>query len=280
MAIFAGMPVVAWWTIEHRLATQVAHTFWATTTPLQARWDIERFVQSTILANIYIAALGAVAVVIKLRDRDVLDPSLRFGVICGASCMLALAVLFVMNLHTPFIQPRYFSALIPVAAGGFAAFAALAPSRPISIAVATIVGAVTISVNAQSTTKSSGWEQSALVAKAAGAGCADTVVHARAFYDVGTSAFHALPGESQVTRAGYERAATAVGLSIAPANGHRVSARCPTIIWIEHQPPVGITPAGLARQAGLSVDPAAAIAARVWRSGSGMVIAYPAGATA
>lgn len=277
MAIIGGMPVVGWWVMEHQLTTQVSQTFWATTSPVEAKWDIERFVEGLLVANAFVSLIAGVAAINAIITRSVQSRSFMFGVTCSLALLLALLSFYILNIWVPFLQPRYLSALLPIGAGAIAAFASLPTMRLWMAVVATMISTITVTANAMTLKKRSGWNVSAAVAKAAAKNCASTAVHARSFYDMEDTLFKGLPGEAAVNRFGYERAARLAKLPIEPARGSRVPSLCPTILWVEHQVPAKATAAQLALRARLNVTNAAASHAKIWRSSGAIVIAYPPG---
>ena len=234
---FAGAILVVWFVLQHHVVASTAATYWAHTSTKNALSIEVRFLAMMAVANVVVAilALGRLG---KDRHPDGMNADTRrFALTCVIVIVVACAGLLILNHARPFMQTRYLSALIPIAAG---ALAAVVADRPMRGSTVWMAFAATISSLLLNTLfgipASMGWDISAAVVAGVVRQCPSTVVHARPYWQVNPTQTQQLGSESAIIDFGYAREAALHGFTVEPRDSVRLSRSCPTIVWLAHVP--------------------------------------------
>jgi hypothetical protein len=275
LIMVAGMVMlVGWYAAQHLLVRDVARVFWVNTSPGDAvrmfYWSARKLGE----ANLALTALAVFSAVAAVRSRG-FSLNVRFAIATAAGVMLALAALFAINWVRPALQERYLIALVPFALAVPATLIVdwLAERRWVLwlVAAGSVLGIIRSDAERAFMP---GWEATAARAAVVQRACPDTSVHARPHWVVTPDQPMILDNEPSAFRYGQTLAAAKSGLRLEPVSSRRVSATCPTLVWAEHlaRP---VTPAEVARQAGLNLSAQAISDARMDPLGKGLIVAFP-----
>ncbi|MBA3897289.1 MAG: hypothetical protein H0X36_09210 [Sphingomonadaceae bacterium] len=266
----AALPVAASFAVQHVVLADTARNFWAATTGWEALAAYGSFLGAVLLANL---VASGVALLRAVRPGD--DAERRFAWIAAVAVIVALVALFALNAARPVIQPRYLLAILPFALAALAALASgpVMRDRRLFAGVAATALAM-IGLNGWISRGAPNWDATAAFVGGEQRDCPDTAIHARPHWTMAGGQAFLLDNEAAVDRAGYELEARRFATRLEPEGGARVSARCPTLVWVTHAAP---PPASgvLAVRAGLKLSPKSIGAARIFVGGSGYVAVFP-----
>ncbi|MBS0482372.1 MAG: hypothetical protein JSR96_09520 [Proteobacteria bacterium] len=244
-ALIAGAVFLATCAVQAaRWETNTA-SFWIPSGFHAAAYAIRLAVQRAAEANLAVL-IGALAGSALLAGRAAwlreMPERLSVMLLLGTGITLAAILLVGLHMLRPVVMERYLAALIPAVAAGMAlpfaaALAALRASwRAIVLALATALTLFVLVGNAREAASRNSWLGSAAVVARVQHACPDAPVHIDPpFWNATTMA---LPPADNKAVFGMAHAMMArrFGFRIEPAGSRRVSPRCPTLFWAEHDP--------------------------------------------
>jgi hypothetical protein len=145
---------------------------------------------------------------------------------------------------------KYLVALFPAVAIGLAlAFArsldALGRWRPVAVAAAALWSLAAMAANAREAAAMNAWDGSAAALHAIVARCPDSAIHIDpAFANTYTMSLSPADNRAVIAFA-YRQTAQHHGLRLEPSASRRVPARCPTLLWGEHDTSHRVTASAL-----------------------------------
>ncbi len=188
-----------------------------------------------------VAALGGAALLVRQAWTERRLPAhLQAMALLAAGTLLAAALLIGLHLLRPVVTERFLAALVPAVALGMALGADAALRRmPAQAGTALLLAACALSLwalagNARHTVQRNSWEGSAARVAMLVHACPDTPVH---IDPPSWNAFTmALPpaDNRMVFGAAHALMARRHHFSLEPTASRRISGRCPTLFWAEH----------------------------------------------
>lgn len=241
-AIVSGVLFLGVTALQLPLWEANTRTFWITP-GFTAGWlTIRITAQRVIEANPVIAILGTIGLVTLLvrwlhrreRNRD-----LEAAVLLGIGGLLAVASLLAIHCWRPFVIEKYLTCLIPVL-GMATAIGMEKVLRQLSanIAALQLLLAAAVSLYAMNvarveTATARSWEGTAAAIGGIVAQCPDTAVHVDPRWN--DEVVRTPPADNApAVAAAYRFMAQRHDFTLEPATSRRVSARCPTVFWAEH----------------------------------------------
>lgn len=218
-----------------------------------ARWPLEHLLVRTLSANPVVLAGALAGLALLARDvwrRGRTAVALEAIGLLSLSAALAAVVLIALHLLRPLVMEKYLIALIPVIATGLAlgfarALDSLGRWQTAALAAAALWSLAAIVGNAREAAAMNSWDRSATALARIAARCPDSAVHIDpAFANAYTMSLSPADNRAVVAFA-YRDTARRHGLRLEPAGSRRVSARCPTLFWGEHDTSRRVSAAGL-----------------------------------
>lgn len=283
VAIAAGVPLVIAYLVERGLLQYAAKTFWTTTTTRQAVREIKRVILSGFPLNGIAVAVALWAVVDLVRGRREALPvrgACLFAVTLALALAMTIAALLVVNSVRPFIIPRYLTPMAPFVAAVLAALSAELLLRHrwlLGVSVLAACAAIFSAFRTQLPIRQ--WDATAQTVADAVRRCPSTLVHARPRWIIegDDPPQTVIANEVDVVRFGYHLVAGQHGFTLEPEAGRRVSADCPTLLWIEQH--FAAPPDKLAVWADLPLSEGQIARAQVIKGETGFVVVYPPAAS-
>ena len=169
-----------------------------------------------------------------------LSRALQAMLLIGLGIVIAALVLIALHLIRPMVMERYVAALVPAVAAGIALGAAqamrLLPPRlaGLSLLLAVPVSLYAMIGHAQNTAARNSWQGTARLAATLQQQCPDSAVHTAP--EIWNAYTMSLPpaDNKAVFGAAHRMMAARNGIRVEPAHSRRMSARCPTLFWAEH----------------------------------------------
>lgn len=241
-ALVAGLLFLGVTALQLPLWAENTRSFWITP-GFTAGWQTIRITaQRVIEANAVIAILGAAGLVLLLvqwlrrRERNA---DLEVAVLLGLGGLLSVSALLAIHLWRPILIEKYLTCLIPVAgmalAIGMDGVLRQAPARLAALLLIFATGASLYAMNTIriETAAAKSWEGTATALGKIVRQCPDTAVHIDPLWN--DEVIRTPPRDNaQVVSAAYHAMAKRHGFTIEPRASRRVSARCPTVFWAEH----------------------------------------------
>lgn len=242
-ALAGGLLFVAVSLIQLPLWQANTAAFWIPPGLSTAVWGIVYGVQRALEANVLVLAGGLTGAGLlgwqALRSRR-LSPPLEAMVLLALGLALAAALLVALHLLRPVVMERYLVALIPAVAMGVVLGAAELLRRlpggaaAVALLLASTLTLWSLAANAEHTARRNSWESTAARLGELHRRCPDSPVHVDpAYWNGYTMALPPADNRMVLTRA-YPLMAARHGVALEPPQSRRISARCPTLFWAEH----------------------------------------------
>ena len=241
-AMVSGLVFLGVTALQLPLWAQNTRSFWITP-GFTAGWQTIRITaQRVIEANPVIAILGAIGLVMLvvqwLRRRE-RNADLEAAVLLGLGGLLSISALLALHLWRPILIEKYLTGLIPVAGMALAiGMDRVLRQAPPKLAAVLLIFATSASLYAMNTVRietaaEKSWEGTATALGKIASQCPDTAVHIDPLWN--DEVVRAPPRDNaQVVAAAYHLMAKRHGFTVEPPASRRVSARCPTVFWAEH----------------------------------------------
>ncbi|MDE8652666.1 hypothetical protein [Novosphingobium album (ex Liu et al. 2023)] len=228
--------------IQYPMWEANTRVFWLAPGFDSARYAIEYAVQRTIGANpvVLLAALAGCGLLAReaVRSRT-LPGELGALLLLATGVAIAVAGLIAIHLLRPILIEKYLSALTATVAAGVAlGFGRALVALPARAAQVLLLAGLAwtlyaLAGNAERTVARNSWLGTGRLIAREAARCADTAVHTDGFWNADVMAMS--PADNRlVAPYAYRSVARRLGFRIERDGSRRISARCPTLFWAEH----------------------------------------------
>lgn len=281
IAFLAGLPLVGGEIAEWPYLKAAARVFWVTTTTGDALHMVASQTIKALLLNAAAAGAG-VYVLTGLRQAPAkpLPASLRFAAVMAIALGLACVLVVAVNAIKPLIIPRYLIMLTPYWRAALAAVAAdVIFSRRWIFALLIANAAIVTAYTTQDEANTGNWNDGAEIIADAVDSCPQTLVYAvDPFLLLPPGAAAPVPDNTETVHEwgyGYVAARHGFQVHILHPAGIRalpLAARCPTLVWSEHDYNNRLGLKDIALRAKLPTDPDSLARMTLSRTDSGFVL--------
>jgi len=241
-AAISGVIFLAVTAIQFPLWETNTRSFWIPAGFTAGRLALQITALRAMEANYVVLLLGALGIgtsvvqFIRRRERNV---ELEAAAILGVGGLLAACLVLGIQCWRPFLVEKYLTGLIPVLgmilAIGMTQLLNRSGDRRAALLVILAAAASLFAINGNrlETAGKNSWTGTASVIGRQAARCPDTVVHIDPYWNADLIAIPPRDNEAAVGTA-YQVMAKRFGFVIEPAASRRLSSRCPTLFWAEH----------------------------------------------
>ena len=241
-AAISGVIFLSVTAIQFPLWETNTRSFWIPAGFNAGRLAVQIAALRALEANVVILVLGmlgiGIALVRSIRRRR-RNPEVEAAVLLGFGGLLAAGVVLGIQCWRPFLVEKYLIGLIPVLGMilslGMAEMLQYSGKRLGSLLVLLAAAASLVAINGNrlETAGKNSWVGTASVIGGQVADCRDTAVHIDPYWNADLIAIPPRDNEAAVGMA-YQVMAKRFGFAIEPAASRRLSSRCPTLFWAEH----------------------------------------------